>query len=399
MPRPALSCEHRTEVLRDARVFGGRARTTDSIMTELLDSLRFICVSHLAVYIVFLLGHYRRINSARYSAAFCAGLICYLVYPLAIRLGAPDWLQWALIAIMSCQGFCFWMLALSFFRDGFRSRWHHWLILFFRISCSLLLFAVYPAEDLSPINEFLYSLPLVIFSVVLAGLGVWEALREYSSDLIESRRRLRVWYLTVGGGAIVFVSLFRLGIAGPDLREVHELATLGITLLLIYAFFLSGLQLRESLFESGPEADPEYATASGRPKPRDLRDAPDSGETGHTPVDADLARKLTAAFEDDLIYRREGLTIRQLARYLDAHEYRVRRLINAGLGYRNFNDFLNRYRIQEACEILLDSERARLPIVRIADDLGYRSLGSFNKAFRELTGQTPSEYRKNSEPG
>ncbi len=349
-------------------------------MTALLDTLRFVCISHLALIVVFLLGHYRRVQSSRYAAAFCAGLICYLIYPIARRLDAPEWLLLTLVLIMSSLAFCFWMLALSFFRDGFRSRWYHWLILGLRLLLAFIMFPSYPLENLSPVDEFLFSLPFVITSVCLAGLGVWEALREYASDLIESRRRLRVWYLTVGGGAIVFVSLFRLGVAGPDLRDVHSLATLGIILLLIYAFFLSGTQMRSSLFE----------TASGTTGASTAKANADAENT----FDAALAAKLTDAFENDFIYRQEGLTIRQLARYLDAHEYRLRRLINADLGYRNFNDFLNRYRIQEACEILLDPERARLPIVRIADELGYRSLGSFNKAFRERTGQTPSEYRR-----
>lgn len=359
-------------------------------MIVLLDLLRSICISHLIVYVVFLLGHYRHINSARYAAAFCSGLICYLFFPVVLRLNPPTWFQLVLISIMSTQAFCFWMVALSFFRDGFRSRWYHWLILVLRVLCSFLVFAFDPGPDPGPVDEFLRSLPIVVFSVTLAGLGVWEALREFGSDLIESRRRLRVWYLGVGGSAIVFVALFRLGIAGPALREVHELATLVITLVLIYAFFLSGLRLRSGLVgHELPEGE-----VSHRDRPDTANGAGDKAIT----IDPELAEKLTAAFESDFVYRWEGLTIRQLARYLDTHEYRLRQLINAGLGYRNFNDFLNRYRIQEACEILLDPERARLPIVRISNELGYRSLGSFNKAFRELTGQTPTEYRRRSRP-
>ena len=358
-------------------------------MTALLDSLRIVCISHLALYVVFLLIHYRRLNSARYAAAFCVGVIGYLLVPLCRRLDAPDWILLALTLIMSAQAFCFWMLALSFFREGFHSRWYHWLVLILRVACSFVVIALFPdADQLSPIEEFLRSLPIVIFSVGLAGLGLWEAVREFNNDLIESRRRLRVWYLAAGGGAIVFVALFRLGMTGPDLREVHELATVSIILVLIYAFFLSGVELRGALVATGT-----IPNANGSTTGRGSRDA-DADTDTRPKIDPELARKLTAAFENERIYRQEGLTIRQLARHLDTHEYRLRRLINAGLGYRNFNDFLNRYRVQEACEILLDPAQSRLPIVRISDELGYRSLGSFNKAFRELTGQTPSEYRR-----
>lgn len=68
----------------------------------------------------------------------------------------------------------------------------------------------------------------------------------------------------------------------------------------------------------------------------------------------------------------------------------LRESINQHLGYRNFNDFLNHYRIDEAAQRLL---RQDLPILSIALDAGYGSIGPFNRAFKQLKGFTPSEYR------
>ena len=93
-------------------------------------------------------------------------------------------------------------------------------------------------------------------------------------------------------------------------------------------------------------------------------------------------------------YRQEGLTIALLARKLELPEYRLRRMINHQLGYRNFNAFLNDLRIEEACQILADPAHERLPILNLALDLGYGSPGPFNRAFRAKTGQTPTEYRR-----
>jgi AraC-like DNA-binding protein len=81
-------------------------------------------------------------------------------------------------------------------------------------------------------------------------------------------------------------------------------------------------------------------------------------------------------------------------------EYRLRRVINRQLGHRNFNDFLNAWRLREAAERLRDPAQARLPILTIALDLGYGSIGTFNRAFKATMGVTPSEFRRGSaEPG
>lgn len=344
-------------------------------MIPLLDTLRYVCASHLLLIALLLLGRYRYSHTARYAAAFCISLIAYLLFPIAARADLPLGVRMIFFMIMSINSFAFWMVALALFRDDFRTRWYHWLVMVLRMAVGLPAAWLVPGHGLSPLTEFLISLPIVVFAVVLVGLGVREAAREFNDDLIETRRRIRVWYLISAGGAIVFVALFRLGITGGHLLEIHNLATASITLVLIYAFFLTGVRLHPDLI-----AQPDHNVNS---------------QTAAPEIDQGLLQNLIRACEEERVYREEGLTIRALARRLNTHEYRLRQLINAGLGYRNFNAFLNRYRVQEACERLLqNSEEERLPIIRISEELGYRSLASFNKAFRELTGQTPSEYRK-----
>jgi AraC-like DNA-binding protein len=104
--------------------------------------------------------------------------------------------------------------------------------------------------------------------------------------------------------------------------------------------------------------------------------------------------KLQTLMVEQKVYKKEGLTIRELAEMLNEPEYKVRRLINGELGFRNFNDFLNKYRVNEACEILIDPNQNRKTILEIAYSLGYQSIGPFNKAFKELKEATPTAYRK-----
>jgi AraC-like DNA-binding protein len=94
------------------------------------------------------------------------------------------------------------------------------------------------------------------------------------------------------------------------------------------------------------------------------------------------------------LWRRESLSVDQLAQHLGLAEYRLRRLINGALGQRNFNSYLNQFRIEAACMQLGDPARRRLPILSIALDVGFASIGPFNRAFKAQQGITPSEFRR-----
>ncbi len=111
-------------------------------------------------------------------------------------------------------------------------------------------------------------------------------------------------------------------------------------------------------------------------------------------ADQKLVDALLRLMADERVYRHENLTIGTLATRLGIPEYRLRRLINQRLGYRNFNTFLNNHRIEEAKAALADPTQAEVPVITIAMDAGFQSLGPFNRAFKATTGVTPSEYRR-----
>jgi len=375
-------------------------------MAAALDILYWVCISHLLLFTMHLLPGKRRVRAARYAAGFTGGLIAFLLLQLGL---AHDWPRALLLVFgagLSSFTFFFWMLSLELFRERFRPGWR-WLVLPAKIGVALLTLPVFPggaavqagaasahaggdaasaglsswfeglllALGLASDEEraFLRLLPSALFSSVLVVLALREALRGYSDDLIEQRRRVRRIFLAACGGAALISLSLRLAMQSPELLQLHSLLVCLLILGLSYYIFLAAYDFRFDLLNE--------ATASQSPANK----APPA-------IDRELQARLERLFESEKYYREEGLTIRRLAAKLDAREYRLRRLINACLGYRNFNDFLNRYRVQEACEILLQAEQA--PIVRISLELGYRSPGSFNKAFRELTGKTPSEYRR-----
>jgi AraC-like DNA-binding protein len=97
--------------------------------------------------------------------------------------------------------------------------------------------------------------------------------------------------------------------------------------------------------------------------------------------------------EEKHAYREPGLTLAGLAARVGVPEYRLRKLIHEELGHRNFNAFLHAYRVREACAQLSDPTMRRIPVLTIALSVGYQSVNTFNRGFREVMGVTPSAYR------
>ena len=65
-----------------------------------------------------------------------------------------------------------------------------------------------------------------------------------------------------------------------------------------------------------------------------------------------------------------------------------------GLGHRNFNAYVNGLRLEQACKALADPALRHLPVLSIALDAGFQSIGPFNRAFKAAMGVTPTDYRR-----
>ena len=117
----------------------------------------------------------------------------------------------------------------------------------------------------------------------------------------------------------------------------------------------------------------------------DIEDLPEQIDSG------ELLTKIVTSMEQSRFYARHGTTLGDFADELGMPAYKLRASINTGLGYRNFNQFLNHYRIVEASERLVSEPE--LPVLSIALDVGFKSLSSFNKMFKAQQNQTPTEFR------
>ena len=125
---------------------------------------------------------------------------------------------------------------------------------------------------------------------------------------------------------------------------------------------------------------------------------PDNNETLHLPIadkwDAkEKGRRLKETVATNRLYEDAELTLVTLAVKLAIHPHDLSRIINLGLD-KNFNDFINEFRVREVARKMKDPAYDKLTLLGIAYESGFNSQSTFHRVFKELTGKTPAEYKK-----
>lgn len=112
---------------------------------------------------------------------------------------------------------------------------------------------------------------------------------------------------------------------------------------------------------------------------------------------AAYAKQLVGLMTNDHLYLDPLLKLDTLAAKLKLTERAISNLLNQHIG-KNFNDFVNEYRVEAAKIKLADPGFDQYTIAAIAYECGFNSLATFQRCFKQFAGITPSQYlqqRKN----
>lgn len=309
--------------------------------------------------------------AARCAMAMNLGIVCYLIVTVVWETEASPYGLIFSIAAGTTPAL-FWLFAKTWFSDHAQLQRRDYLIV---ALWALNVLAMQLTFRISPGSNFFSATVFRLGMVAFGSVGLWHAWRGREGDLIESRRKLRFWVVVTVGLYVLAISIAE-PLAYSGLMP-HAVLSLIAGSIVFTTLGLCGamLAMRQSdLFGSDPKVDP-------RPQPA---------------LDNALLERLRTIMEHEKPHRDEGLTIASLATRLGEQEYRLRRLINGALGHRNFAQFLNGYRLAEVKAALADPAQCDVPILTIALDAGFGSLGPFNRAFRDAEGMTPSEFRARS---
>ena len=294
-------------------------------------------------------------------AALCIGLCAYvLVSSPGIEFGSG--FPFAFLApIAALVPVLVYWAALELFHD--EMRWHLWQA----VLCGIVVGAAWLSLASIPLGVLRGVCVIVIFVHL-----VFVVVREDTGDLIAARRQFRRWFLI----AIAFVAfgVTTLEITGQDGEMPPALYIVHASVFWMFSavFLLWAVQIDGSVWPA------KQATVR---RTDEL-----------TPAMRALIDRIENAMSEGL-WRQEGLTVGKMAQELNTQDHRLRAAINQGLGHRNFAGFINRFRVEEAKVLLSDPLMAERTVLSIAYDVGFSSLGPFNRAFRAITGMSPTEYR------
>lgn len=116
---------------------------------------------------------------------------------------------------------------------------------------------------------------------------------------------------------------------------------------------------------------------------------------GRTPFDyakkRELYEQMTAHFKENKAYTNSGLTLKQLARDLGTNTRYLSMVINE-FECCNFNQMINRYRVNEVIQLLVENQAESYSYFGLAQKAGFHSKSVFISAFKAHTGSTPSEF-------
>lgn len=263
-----------------------------------------------------------------------------------------------------------WLFALSLFEKDFRVKlWH---VAAGVVFCAPI--AVARLFQFTPLGPFpLWATALVgVMSFAIAGHMILSVLRGRADDLSAARRRSRVYFAVVIAFVTVAAAAIELVLTGHRILYLPTAKILTIWPAIVWATVWL-IQIRPHVFAFD---------SAGRKRMDDpvLR--------------SDLHGRLKAEMVENRAFLEPGLGIQALAKRLGVTQHALREFINQELGFRNFSDFVNTYRIDAVKDALVDPANRHQSILEIATRHGFNSLSPFNRAFKSQLAMTPREYRE-----
>lgn len=347
-----------------------------------------LAISQILFFAIFIALHHRQSTLGKLLILFSLCFCSYLLTTIPIVVSNP-YVSFLLYRFAVASPALIWLIAVLLFDDTQRvPRGAIALALLYLSANGTGAFLYYTQHEFHPIT---FILTFALAQVIMLGFAVhavYLGITGKTADLIEARRRVRMPFVIAMGALnalIIGTAFVNYGLSVlPQIENPTTAIYYSNSLLTMLAFAVC-LYLNIKAFSLHSDT----TTLLGRSAVATAYDDP-SAATQHRGGESELVKRVKYTMEQERLYREMGFTLGRLSEHLGVQDYRLRRAINQKLGFRNFNQFLNQFRIAEASQLLAHT---RVPIATIALNVGYASLSSFNKAFKEQHDIPPRNYR------
>ncbi len=319
---------------------------------------------------------HRASTTGRLLLALCFSLMALMISTAPAGLGVPAPLLAFARFVDVPNTVLAWLFVKSLMSDDFVLDWRHLgVLVIFCVAVWFMWLNIYFSWGLV---QRWHSVLLNLFALSLFVQLLYEIVHERRDDLVESRRRLRLYFV------LAVIVLVALAIASEIFlrhldRQVLSSFKVAITLVLVIAGHLWFLTVRTGhiAFSTPGWGDERPSMAS------DL-----------TERERQLKTTLDHTMDVAEVWRDPKLTIKGLAVQLGITEHKLRAFINQRLGHRNFRRYLLGYRLASVKRDLADPAQRDMPILTVALSNGFQSIATFNRVFRDSEQEAPNTYRE-----
>lgn len=356
----------------------------DSLVT-LLQALQLVALAPCLFVVAYLLLTVRDYRQVIVPTLYFLSLACAFTLPLLdlwpqlnVELALGRMVRGGLIFTQSLLPALSFLLIMQFARGRIPALAYWGVLALPAIGGSGLVYASLLSDELciapvgcvgSQVLEGLYSTFSNAFIFLLL---VYEFSRAQRDGAMKKTHQSRYWLIILLISLNVAVMLFDLLRVADLIAQIDEM--LIVTSLRVTFIFLV-LTLLFRVFDA-EKAD--IAMPAPAKKPQQEK------------KDRELIRQFEEQMETHFAYREMECSRETVAKALDVHENQLSRIINQHYKAR-FTDVVNQYRVKEAQRLLVSNPQQA--ITDIAFEVGFSSIPSFNRVFKDSSGFSPSEYR------
>lgn len=308
------------------------------------------------------------------------------------NLSAPFIGPWQYLFALGTCATCsaMWLFSMSLFRGREYLKQHHYAIAI--LICLLVVlgylmdmlrdFSIFESSTVNSFEIFMAEIKTLFSSTVLL-LTVWEAFNGFRTAEPSAKKQRAIF------GIGFFIGFFNTAILAnafvPDSLKPQVLPFFVATSAMIIvssAFWV--LLLRQKILKSE-----KYVGEDG--------DKSNNGSDDQQIVNEshqNLFSQIEKLMLEEKLFLNDDLKIRTVAQRLAVSDYKVGEAVRVGSDAANFSQFVNRYRIAHAKQLLKASKTNNVTILAVGLDSGFATIAPFNRAFKAMEGCTPNEYRK-----